>query len=124
MTVKFMKESLDFNGAGRHFLETVSYEHSNFSQACDAVILTHAHLKDRPRCIRDIPKTSSSSWSQDEEIQLRKLGVKTPRHVPVQCNHGRLKNRMFTIFGAVTRSAPWHPAARFTDTPNARRYLG
>ena len=76
-----MKESLDFNGAGRHFLETVSYEHSNFSQACDAVILTHTHLEDRPRCIRDIPKTSSSSWSQDEEMQLRKLGVKTPRHV-------------------------------------------
>lgn len=34
---------------------------------------THTHLKDRPSCIQDIPKTCSSSWSQGEKIGLCKI---------------------------------------------------
>ena len=93
---------------------------------------THTHLKDRPSCIQDIPKTCSSSWSQGEKIGLCKNCVKSCRKTckspqnslgpsfsilchhfkphqqrpPVQCNQRRLKNVLsFTHLSAVFSSS-------------------
>ena len=112
--------------------ESWAYYFVYLSEACVVVIVTHTHLKDRPSCIQDIPKTCSSSWSQGEKIGLCKNCVKSCRKTckspqnslgpsfsilchhfkphqqrpPVQCNQRRLKNVLsFTHLSAVFSSS-------------------
>ena len=114
--------------------ESCAYYFVYLSEACVVVIVTHTHthLKDRPSCIQDIPKTCSSSWSQGEKIGLCKNCVKSCRKTckspqnslgpsfsilchhfkphqqrpPVQCNQRRLKNVLsFTHLSAVFSSS-------------------